>query len=89
MREIESRKEMTAFFEKNLASGHEAEELYSILLNQGYPKSLINEGYNEATEKMRKRKEVQAEKQIPVVEKAVPASVEKKQNFFGKLFGKK
>jgi biopolymer transport protein ExbB/TolQ len=89
MREIESKREMTAFFEKNLASGREAEEIYSILLNQGYPKSLINAGYNEAADKIRKRKEAEAEKQRPVVEEAVPITVEKKQSFFGKLFGKK
>lgn len=92
MRQIESKKEMVAFFEGNLEKGHSAEELYSILLNQGYSKMMINAGYNEATSNIRKKKELQTQKDSPPPQKIEivegPGSGTKK-SFFGKLFGRK
>ncbi|MBS3084979.1 hypothetical protein J4411_03645 [Candidatus Pacearchaeota archaeon] len=88
MREIESKKEMVRFFERNLANGHNAEELYSVLLNQGYSKNTINLGYNEALANISKRKQAQKEKELaeqPKIE-IVTSSPEKKQSFFKRIF---
>ncbi len=91
MRQIESKKEMVAFFESNLEKGHSAEELYSILLNQGYSKMMINAGYNEATSNIRKRKELQAQKDSPPPQKieiVEGSDLGKKKGFFGRLRNK-
>ncbi len=91
MRQIESKKEMTEFFERNLEKGEKAEEIYYVLLNQGYPKSLINQGYNEAMMRINKRKESQRQKEAESQQKPVEIEpvVEERKGFFGKLFKKK
>ena len=93
MRQIESKKEMTEFFERNLFRGQEAEEIYSILLNQGYSKSMINECYNQALSNIRRKKDEERQKDMEEQRKnEVPMPevvVDKKPGFFGKFFGKK
>ncbi|MDP3966166.1 MAG: hypothetical protein Q8Q04_01400 [archaeon] len=85
MREIESRKDMVKFFERNLESGRDAGELYSVLLNQGYIKSMINEGYNQALANINKRKQKDEIPQ-PKIEIVTTSTPEKKKGFFSRLF---
>ena len=92
MRQFESRKEMISFFEKNLSNGQNAEDLYTVLLNQSYPKSIINSCYNEAMSNLSKRKQGKIEKDLLEQQKTQKVEViipEKEPGFFGKLFGKK
>lgn len=87
MRQIDSKKGMTEFFEKNLQNGHDAEELYSVLLNQGYPKSMVNDGYNQALTNINKRKEASTPKvETPKIE--VVTETPKKKGFFERVFKK-
>ncbi len=86
MRQIDSKKGMVKFFEDNLIAGRDAEELYTVLLNQGYLKSMINAGYNEAMSNIHKKKQAQAELSAPPkIEVVTNSKEEKKIGFFSKL----
>ena len=92
MRQIETKKEMREFFEDNLRRGQTVEEIYSILVSQGYPKSLINIGYNEAVAELRRRKELREKAEAPkkVIEEIEPIVEEKKkEGFFKRIFGRR
>lgn len=83
MREITTKKEMKNFFEENLRKKQSLEDTYSILINQGYPKALINSVYNEfMEERIRKKQEQMAEQPKPEVE-IISKEVPKKRRFFG------
>ncbi|MCR4327590.1 MAG: hypothetical protein NUV46_03350 [Nanoarchaeota archaeon] len=87
MRQIDSKKGMTAFFEKHLENGQNAEELYSVLLNQGYPKSIINDGYNQALINIRQKKEAETPKvETPEIE--IVTETPERKSFFQRIFKK-
>ncbi|PJE81690.1 hypothetical protein COU58_01230 [Candidatus Pacearchaeota archaeon CG10_big_fil_rev_8_21_14_0_10_32_42] len=89
MRQIDSKKGMTEFFEKNLPKVQNAEEIYAVLLNQGYPKSMINEGYNQALTNIQKRKEVVMKTEVSQPKMEIETfQPEKKKSFFGRIFRK-
>lgn len=72
-----------------MSNGQNAKDLYKVLLNQSYPKSMINAGYNEAMDNLNKTKQAQMESFAPKKMEIVTFSiVQDKPSFFDKVKNK-